>query len=86
MGFRLQKLGDIEVKARIIHQYNHIRRPLHNVFFAKSHIAENGAQMKQHRDKTHVCQFFKMFYARSANGRHKVATKKTELGRRIYGL
>ena len=83
---RLQKLGDIEVKTRVIHKYNHIRRPLHNVFFAESHVAEDGAQMKQHGDKAHVCQFFKMLYARSTNGSHEIAAKETELGCRVYRL
>ena len=84
--FRLHKLGDIEVKTRVIHKYNHIRRPLHNVFFAESHVAEDGAQMKQHGDKAHVCQFFKMLYARSTNGSHEIAAKETELGSRVYRL
>ena len=80
----LYKLGYFQVKAGIIHQNHYIRSPTNNVLLTFFHIPKDSTQMQQHRDKTHISQFFVMLHPRSTNSRHQVSAKETEFCFRIF--
>ena len=82
----MDKLGYIQIESRIVHQNNNIRLPGNNVFFTTLHICKDSAQMEQHGNKTHVCQFFIMFHHRSSDGSHQITSEKPEISLRIFCL
>ena len=73
-------LGYVEVEARIVDQNDHVGRPLHDVALTHLHVAQDGAQMEQHRHEAHVSQLAVVFYARAAHRRHEVAAEEAKLG------
>ena len=82
----MNKLGDIQVESRVIHQNKYIRLPGRNIFFAPLHIGKNSTQMQQDGNETHIRQFLIMIHRRSAHSRHQVAAKEAELGLRVFHL
>ena len=79
----LDKLRNLQIEPRIIHQDDHIRLPTDNVLLAKLHIPEDGAEMQQHRNETHVSQLFIMLDTSTSHFTHQVTSKKAEIGLRI---
>ena len=73
----------LQIESRIINQDKRIRLPINNILLAKVHIAEDGAEMKQHRNETHIGQFLVMLHQGTANSLHQVPPKETEVGLRI---
>ena len=82
--FRMHKLSNIEIKARIIHQNDHIGRPRHDVLLASLHVGKNGRQMQQHRDKPHVGQLFIMLHHCSSHGSHQITAKEAKFSFRVF--
>jgi len=66
----MNKLGYIQVEARIVHQYKYIRLPGHNILLTAFHIGENSAQVQQDGNEAHICQFLIMLHQGSAYRRH----------------
>ena len=64
----MDKLGYIQIKARIVHQNQHIRLPRNNILLAALHIGKDGAQMQQYGNEPHT-----------AHCSHEVASEETEL-------
>ena len=83
LRFRMHKLGNIEIKARIIHQNNNIRRPCHDVLLTSLHVGKDGSQMQQYRNKAHVSQLLIMLHHRSSYSSHHITAKETEFSPRI---
>ena len=69
-----------EVEARIVHKNHDIRTPLHYVALAERHVAHDDVQMRDYRNKAHVCQLTVMLHASSAYRRHQIASEEAELG------
>ena len=82
----MDKLGDIQVEPRIIHQNKNIRLPGCNVFLATLHIGKDGTQVQQDGNEAHIRQFLIMLHQRSAHSRHQVTAEKAELGLRVFRL
>ena len=78
--------GHLHVESRIVHQNNNIRLPGNNISFTTLHICKDSAQMEQHGNKTHVCQFFIMLHHRSSDGSHQITSEKPEISLRIFCL
>ena len=77
--------GDAEVEARVVHQYQGVRLPLHDVALAEGHIGKDSAQVEQYGDEAHVGQVAVVLHRRTtARGSHQVAPKKTELRLRVF--
>ena len=77
IGF--QELSNIQVKPGIVDQNHHIGLPPNNVFFAHFHVLEDGSQVQQHGDKTHVRHFLEMPHPLSPNRRHEVSAEESKL-------
>ena len=75
----LNKLGNLQVKARIIDQNNHIRLPLNNILLAFVHILKDGTQMQQDRNEPHIGQFLIMFDTSTSHRTHQITTEKAEI-------
>ena len=69
-----QKLGYAKIESGIIYEYYHIGIPVHYILLAHRHIAEDGAKVKKHGNKAHVCQLLIMPHAGTADGTHKVSS------------
>ena len=80
----MHEFGNIEVESRIVYQDYYIRIPGNDILLATFHVCKNGAQMKQHRNKTHISQFLIMLNHCSADSRHQVAPEKTEISLRVF--
>lgn len=78
-------LGDAEVEAWVIHQYQGVGPPLHDVVLAEVHIGKDGAQVEQDRDEAHVGQVAIVLHRRTTSrGSHQVAPKEAELRLRVF--
>ena len=78
-------LGDAEVEAGVIHQYQSIGPPLHDVSLAEVHVGKDGAQVEQDGDEAHVGQVAVVLHRRTtARGSHQVAPKEAELRLRVF--
>ena len=82
----MDKLGYIQIKARIVHQNQHIRLPRNNVLLAALHIGKDGAQMQQYGNEPHIRQLFVMLHHHTAHCSHEVASEETELRLRVLLL
>ena len=69
----------IEVEARIVHEYKHVRLPLKDILLAHLHILQYGTQVQQHRYKTHIGQVAVVHHTRATDCRHQVTAEETEL-------
>ena len=72
-------LGYIEVKPRIVDEYHHVGLPLQDVLLAHLHVAQDGGQVQQYGDKTHICQLAVVLDHRTAYSSHQVAAEEAEL-------
>ena len=75
-----------QVETRIVDENNHIGIPLGNVLLAHLHISQDSAQVQQHGNETHVCQFAIVLHHRAACCLHLVAAIEAKLGSRILPL
>ena len=73
----------LEVEARIVDEDDHVRLPLTDVLLAHLHIAENGGQVHQYGDESHIGQFAVVLHQRSSHGSHLVAAKEAKLRLRV---
>ena len=83
---RVNKARDGEIKARIVHQYDHIWPISSDLLFALPHPAQDSASVEQYRNKTHISQVFVVAQASRRNGLHIVSTIILELGFGIFSL
>ena len=74
---------NVKVKARIVHDDDHVGVPLHNIQLTHLHITQDGGQVQQHRNKAHVGQLAVMLDHRTALGCHQVAAEEAEFRPRI---
>ncbi len=78
MSVTMHIFGYLQIKARIIDKYHHIRVPRFDIFFTKRHIPKDSRQMQKHGNKAHICQFAVMLYQLTTFCSHQVTSKKTE--------
>ena len=72
-------LGNVEVEAGIVYKYDAVWLPLADVELCPPHVPEDGGQMAEHREETHVGQFAVVAHKCAADGRHLVAANESEL-------
>ena len=82
----MYKLSYVKIETGIVYQNHDIRIPANNILLATFHIRKDRTQMKQHGDKSHICQFFIMLHHRPSDGSHQISTEKTEISLRIFRL
>ena len=75
------KLGNLDVEARVVNQYNHIRLKGHNIATAVTHLREDGADIESHLHKAeerHLAVVLHQIFA-SAHLGHHISTPEAEL-------
>ena len=82
-GLRLNEFRNLEVEARIVHQNDAVRAPRGNLLLAARHAFENGAQVEQNGDKTHVGEVLVVAQKRAANPLHFIAAIVAEFSLRV---
>ena len=84
LSLLVQVLGNAEVEARVVNEYDHVGLPLADVALAHRHIPQDGPQVQQHRHEAHVGQFAVVLHQCAPLGCHQVAAKEAELGLRVF--
>ena len=82
-GLRLNEFRNLEVEARIVHQNDAVRAPRGNLLLAARHAFEDGAQVEQNGDKTHVGEVLVVAQKRAANPLHFIAAIVAEFSLRV---
>ena len=83
LGMAVKIGGNVEIEARIVDQYHRIGLPPYDVALATAHVAENGWQMEQDGNETHICQLAIVSDRLTSLCRHQVATEETEFCLRV---
>ena len=75
----MDELGNFEVEAWIVDKDDNIGLPLGNILLTHLHILEDGTQVDQDGDETHVGQLAIVTNTRASDGSHQVASEETKL-------
>ena len=85
----MRKLRNLQVKAGIVYQDDHIRLPRRNIGLAVPYIPGDGSALEKHFPKAHygrvpVISYQPLpFLMRLINAVHELAAPEADIGRRI---